>query len=335
MYVMRLILFSICIIITAITYGQDSYVELKKHIKSANKHYPVQVSRGVIAVKKVIEDSSLVTINEVDDALTSFYKLKSRSAKMKNTFLGMYGIEPTLNKTASLVIGCKMQIVERYVCKQTREIFDIVLRKEELRNVLYNDSTYLRDKDVKIDSLVQDNVNEWKKSVWYYLTDPNDDFNKNIDAEERSQVFLFQNYLDKEKYRNLNVPIISINIVDENTGKVKKFAKSIQELSMFLAKVKSEISRVEVSQVTVYVVDAIEKIQDSFNSNPYFSEHICSVDIFALVDGRYESKKHEDINIFIKRGHTTFRPFRAEDQLLSKDQAVILFGDVELFIYTK
>lgn len=335
MFVKQFILFFICIAIPAYGYGQESYVALQKHIKSANKHYPLKVSRGIIATKKIIEDSSLVTINEVDDALTPFYYLKERSSKMKNTFLGMYSIEPTLNKTASLVVDCKMQIIERYVCKQTQEIIDIVLSREELLNSLYNGHFYENGKSEKIDSLVFENVNEWKKSIWYYLIDTTDNFNLNLDADERSQVFLFQNYLDNEKHKEIRAPVITVNIISEKTGKVRSVSKSIQDLPIFLKNVKSEISRVEVLQITVYVVDSIEKRQDSFTSNPYFFEHICSVDIFALANGKYESKNHKGVNFSIKRGYTAFRSFRNEDLLLSKDNAVVLFGDAEISIYTK
>ena len=296
----------------------------------------MQVSRGIIALKQYIDGNSLITLNEVDSRQASFESIKSRAGKMKSTFLGMYCIEPVLFKKASLVIDCDMQIVERYVNKQTQDVFDIVMTKEDLIENIY--SLYSKSAHTaNLNDIVLQNVSEWRKTFSRYL---NNYPRYSVDAkdfENSNQIFLLGNDIDREYEKNLRMPIIAISIINESTGSKKKIKKSIKDFYPFICSLDISNVRIEIPKIDVYVVDALDirranGYDNPFN-NPFYMEHIFAKNSYTLVNDKYEQVKRESVGNCIGRGRSRNTPFRPEYEILKSNGVLTIFGDAEINLY--
>jgi len=314
------------------------FSRLEKRVKQTQKAYPMQVSRGIIALKQYIDGNSLITLNEVDSRLASFESIKSRAGKMKSTFLGMYCLEPALFKKASLVIDCDMQIVERYVNKQTQDVFDIVMTKEDLVENIY--SLYFKSAHTtSLNDIVLKNVSEWKKSFAKYLKNYPRYSADAKDFENSNQIFLLGNEIDRKYERIMRMPIITISLINESTGSKKKIQKSIKDFYPYICSLEISNVRIEVPKIDVYIVDALDVrrangMDNPFN-NPFYMEHIFAKNSYILVNDKYEQVKRESVGNCIGRGRSMDVPFRLEDEILKSNGVLTIFGDAEVILYHK
>lgn len=312
------------------------FSKLEKRVKQTSKAYPMQVSRGIIALKQYIDGNSLVTLNEVDTKQASFESIKRRAEKMKSTFLGMYCIEPVLFKKVSLVIDCDMQIIERYVNKQTQEVFDIVMTKEELIENIYT-LYYKSAHEARLNDIVLQNITTWKKSIEKYLSSYPRLSADAKDFEKSNQIYLLENEIDRKYESNMRMPIITISFINESTGSKKKVRKSIRDFYSYIYTLEISKARIEVPKIDVYIVDALDVrrangMDNPFN-NPYYMEHIFAKDSYLLINDKYEQIKRESIGSCIGRGRSLDKPFRFEDDILKNEKVLTIFGDAEINIY--
>lgn len=308
---------------------------LNKYIKKSNKFYPMQISRGVFALKEYVEGNTLFYLYEIDEDYASFKEWKDRASKWKNSRWYTRDIG-TFNKL-SMVINCNLQIIERFISKQTKESYDIVTTKDELIQELYSIKSNTAD-IVNPDSIIWENAEKWKKAIAYYLRIDSGDNGRIVSPDEYSQVFLFQNEIDRKFYKQMKMPVITITLINETTGSSKKTRKSIKDLPDFLRQLNVNNASIKVPKIEVYLVDALAiKSGDFSYINSFFIEHIFAIDNYVLTGNRYVQQGREEISTCIERGRTIVgnAPFRAEDRMLKEDNVITIFGDTELNIYYK
>ena len=97
---------------------------------------PYVVAKGVMYRQEYISDNSVYEVFEIDENDIPFILLSSRKGTMKKTLLQQYGIEPNLISLAQMVVECNMDIVYRYVSKQSGKAFSITLSTKELSKCL-------------------------------------------------------------------------------------------------------------------------------------------------------------------------------------------------------
>ncbi len=314
------------------------FSKMEKHVKKTSKAYPIQVSRGIIARKQYIDGNSLIILNEVDTKQTSFESLKGRAEKMKKSFLGMYCLEPVLFRDAALVIDNDMQIIERYVNMQTREVLDLVMTKDELIENIYS-IHFKNAKEIRINDIVLQDVSKWKNTIETYL---NNYPRMRVDAnefEKSNQIFLLENDLDRKFEYSLSMPVITISLINESNGSTQKVRKSIRDFYPYISNLHIRKVRIEVPKIDVYVVDALDVrrangMDNSFN-NPYYIEHIFAKDSYLLVNDIYKQIKRESIGSCIGRGRSMDKPFRPEYDILKNSKILTIFGDAEINVYYK
>ena len=121
-----------CLLFTNITAQTTTREKLENKIAETNKVLPFVAAKGVMYIQEYISDNSVYEVNEIDENYVSFALLSKSKGTMKKTLLQQYGIEPNLISFAQMVVECNMDIVYRYVSKQSGKSFSITLSKKEL-----------------------------------------------------------------------------------------------------------------------------------------------------------------------------------------------------------
>lgn len=134
-YLKLFLLSIVCLVFTGVA-AQTTREKLEKKIGETSKVLPVVAAKGVMYTQEYISGNSVYEVNEIDENYISLALLGKRKGTMKKTLLQQYGIDPNLISFAQMVVECNMDIVVRYVSKQSGKSFSITLSKKELSKCL-------------------------------------------------------------------------------------------------------------------------------------------------------------------------------------------------------
>lgn len=132
-YLKLFLLSIVCLVFTGVA-AQTTREKLEKKIEETSKVLPIVAAKGVLYTQKYISDNSVYEVNEIDENYVSLALLGKRKGTMKKTFLQQYGIEPNLISFARMVVECNMDIVVRYVSKQSDKFFPSHYPKKNYQN---------------------------------------------------------------------------------------------------------------------------------------------------------------------------------------------------------
>lgn len=209
-----------------------------------------------------------------------------------------------------------------------------------------------------IDCLVKSSISPWIEAVHFYLTTETDlkkydrikDFetylkisNKRWDNKETFQVFMcnddddniYARYSTGKKRKIL--PTITMTFTDISSGKSFEKKKNIRNLLKFLEKEKYCIDHIDVTNVQVYLVDNVKKMEsrDYVGKFYYCVEHIFAIADYLVENGVYKMVNHENDSFYINKGKSYWGLIRDEEKLLQKDNVVVILGDVCLNVFYK
>lgn len=358
----RFLLFTFFAIVSLSTlYAQPNIAlkKLKSNIKEVNKVYPMQSSLGCWIVKEFIEGESLVILTEVDGRLTSFSKMKLNSEKMKKSFLGMHATNQHLISKTKMVTDCGLQIVYRYVNKQNKDHFDVVLTHVELNSREVELGGNHVGEDV-IKDIIEANIKKLNAAMTFLMSieEPQSgkyfqtaeeaesyhNYRKNkMRFEEFYDLFMCNDEDDKTTIRNSVgekislLPTITMTLKNMQTGETLLVKKSIRNLNSFFEKTKYSVERIDIESVRVFLIDRVKKMEsnDKIGHYVYYDEHVYSIANYCFDGGTFKQNNLKKENFNIERGKSYWGVHRDEESLLRNDNVVVLFGDVSLIIYHK
>ena len=129
----------LCLLLSFQAYSQSDDVRtlLEQRIIETNKVLPVSAMQGLVFKEMFVADYSVCEVYEVDERYISFASLKRKKGMMKKTLLKRYREDSTLKSWAKMAVECNMDIVIRYVSKQSKDSFETVLKTKDLAKCLY------------------------------------------------------------------------------------------------------------------------------------------------------------------------------------------------------
>ena len=125
-----------CLVFTDVTAQTCPRERLENKIAETNKMLPVVAAKGVIYTQEYISGNSVYEVNEIDENYVSLAELRMMKKKMKRTLLMQYSIESNLMAYARMIVECKMDIVVKYISKQSGKSFSITLSNKDLLKCL-------------------------------------------------------------------------------------------------------------------------------------------------------------------------------------------------------
>ena len=116
--------------------SDDIRAKLEQRVEETNKILPLSVKQGLVYKKNYIDNYTVYEIHEIDETYISFSALKHNKRLMKRTILKRYGEDTNLKSFAKLAVDCNMDVVIRYVSKQSSDFFELIIKTKDLEKCL-------------------------------------------------------------------------------------------------------------------------------------------------------------------------------------------------------